>query len=252
MIGISTSAGQRHYWHLWLDKNNYKIVEIDLRHTYFPFYEFVINHVKESVKNYDLSMHSTTEALFSENEVVRKAHQCILMAEIDIAEKIGARQIVFHAPKFIDLEGLKQQEDNVKFLQDVSKSAKEKGIQLLMEYPTKGPFTEKEVLKEVLKMFPDILMCLDVGHLVKVKNSIKEEKQLVNELSEKIVYLHINDSGDEEKTEHGDFGEKKEHYIELLAHIRETCPIKKAIIEINDEEIAKSIHNSIKHIFNPS
>ena len=29
MIGISTSAGPRHYWHLWLDKCGYKIVEID-------------------------------------------------------------------------------------------------------------------------------------------------------------------------------------------------------------------------------
>ncbi|MFW5846834.1 MAG: sugar phosphate isomerase/epimerase family protein [Nanoarchaeota archaeon] len=249
MIGITTAAGPRHYWHLWLDKNDYKIVEIDLRHTYFPFYEFIINHVADSVKNYDISLHSTTEALFSENELVRKAHQHLLLAEIDIAKRIGARQIVFHAPKFMDLNKLKKQKDNVKFLKDISKSTKEQGIQLLIEFPTKGPFTEIETLKKFFDMFPDLMMCLDVGHLVKIKNSLEKEKMLVNELKDFIVHLHINDSGDEERTEHRDFGEKEGHYLELLKYIKMNCPIKKAIIEIDDENIAKKINKNIKSVF---
>ena len=249
MIGISTSAAPRHYWHLWLDKNDYKIVELDLRHSYFPFYEFIINHVADAVRDYDMSLHSTTEALFSENKLVRKAHQNILIAEIDIAKRIGAKQIVFHAPKFMDLKGLKKQEDNVEFLKSISKSAKEQGVQLLLEFPTKGAFTEVETLRETFNIFPDLKMCLDVGHLVKVKNSLEEEKKVVDELKDYIVHLHINDSGDKEKTVHGDFGDKEEHYLDLLKHIKETCPVKKAIIEVNDEDIAKRIYGSIIGIF---
>ena len=249
MIGITTTAGPRHYWHLWLHKNHYKIVEIDLRYTYFPFYEFVINHVKEDLKDYDVSMHSTTEALFSDNLASRKANQHLLLAEIDIGKKIGAKQIVFHAPKFMGLDDLKEQADSIKFLKQASKDSKEKGIQLLLEYPTKGPFTEIEILKEIFEMFPDLMMCMDVGHLVKVQETTENEKKVVDALKEKIIYLHINDSGDEKMTEHREFGDKEKHYLEILSYLKEKCSLKKAIIEINNEDLAKKIHSSIKTIF---
>jgi len=249
MIGISTSAGPKHYWHLWLKDKGYKIVELDLRHTYFPFYEFVIDKVAEDMGQYDSSIHSSSEALFSEKEIIRKAYQQVLVAEIDIAKRIGAKEIVFHLPTFFGLEALKNQGDTLKFLSETSKEARENGIQLLAEYPTRGEFTQPEILEKFFSLFPNIKLCLDVGHLKKVHPKLEKEKEIVEKLKDQIVHLHINDSGDDKKTENRDFGKEIDHYRNLLTHIKQICPIKKAIIEINDEDSAQKIHNTIKDIF---
>ena len=246
MIGISTSAGPKHYWQFWLKDTGFNIIELDLRHSYFPFYQFVIDLVKKEMEPYDLSLHSASDALFSENIIIRKAHQHVLLSEIEVARIIGATEIVFHAPIFLGLDILKTQESSCEFLINASKKAIERGITLLLEYPAKGDFSKGKILEEFFKMFPNIFLCLDLGHLHRANKELEKEKKLINKFKEKIVYLHINDcSGD--KCKHRNFNKNNIlHYKELLYYLKKTCPVKKYIIETNNEKEALDIFKSIE------
>lgn len=241
MLGISTSAGPRAYWNEWVKKTGLKAFELNLNSSYFPFEEKIIDSVKKDFKDFKISMHSSTECLFSKNGLIRESQQKTLLAEIEIAGMLGAQEIVFHAPRFdyVNID---------KFLLEAVDFAKEKGVLLLLENPGKGRFSEPSVLNDFFIKHPEIKMCLDIGHLHVTNNNLEKEKRAVMDLKEHIVYLHLNDNSGLDDT-HSAFGKGTLNWEELLNLIKNNCNIQKAIIETHSEEDALKARDLIRGIF---
>jgi len=100
IFGISTAAAPvRTYWKNWLDNIDFRALEINLFKSDFPFSQSaILKNVKPSISKFDVSLHSRSNPLFG-NKILSRANRHTLLAEIEIANLLQVKQLVFHLPK---------------------------------------------------------------------------------------------------------------------------------------------------------
>lgn len=158
----------------------------------------LILKLKEMFKEKELSLHSQLSRIFSSNEKgfpeFAEAEMNILKSEIIISKILGVKQINFHMKE----TEFKESEKN-KF-NEVIKLAEKNGIEMIYE----NHVCSEEVIFRVLKQFPRIKFCLDIGHLNvaicqgKFKLDVGE---FIENVKLRLVHLHV----------HNNYGEKDEH-----------------------------------------
>ncbi len=178
----------------------------------FPFegYEFkafgkglkpniiILLKLREMFKGKDLSLHSQLSRIFSCNEngfpEFSEAELNILKSEIIISKIIGIKQINFH---------MKEEEftsEEIKKFNEIIKFANECDIEMVYE----NHVCSDEIILRVLKTFPKINFCLDIGHLnvAMHKGDFKMNlEEFVEKVKSRLIHIHA----------HNNYGEKDEH-----------------------------------------
>lgn len=158
----------------------------------------LLTKLKEMFNGKALSLHSQLSRIFSSREKgfpeFSEAEMNILKSEIIISKILGVKQINFH------MKETEFSEDEIKKFNEVIDFASKNGIEMIYE----NHVCSDEVIFRVLKNFPRVKFCLDIGHLNVARHQGKFKIDL-NEFIEKVkpnlVHLHA----------HNNYGEKDEH-----------------------------------------
>lgn len=154
--------------------------------------------LKEMFKGKDLSIHSQLSRIFSCNEKgfpeFSEAEMNILKSEIIISKIIGVKQINFH------MKETEFTNDEIKKFNEIIELANKNGIEMVYE----NHVCSAEVIFRVLKNFPKVNFCLDIGHLNVAIHQGKFKMDLedfVEKVKSRLVHIHM----------HNNYGEKDEH-----------------------------------------
>jgi len=237
-IGFSSRMGPRTYWSEWFKERKHFVLEIALGKSYLSYEPERLKKLVESLKDFDLSMHSMTTCLFSNsNNIINEAQQKMLIAEMKIANLIGAKELIFHMP--VDIEIQKIENYAKKFFKTANHFSNNFNVNLILENNSKGSFSKEEDFTYFLEKIADINLCLDIGHLNRANYLYKIDiNNFVKKLNNKIVHTHIHNnygkSDSHNSLENGNFNYQK--YLPLLKnvkkHIIETDNYKDAITTI--------------------
>ena len=178
----------------------------------FPFdgYEFkafgkgfkpniiILTKIRETFNDKDLSLHSQLGRIFSCNErgfpEFSEAELDILKSEIIISKIIGVKQINFH------MKETEFTNEEIKRFNEIISFANKNRIEMIYE----NHVCSEEVIFKVLKTFPKVNFCLDIGHLNiaihKGKFKMKLE-EFLDKVKPRLVHIHA----------HNNYGEKDEH-----------------------------------------
>jgi len=192
--------------------------------------------LKEMFKEKELSLHSQLSRIFSSREKgfpeFSEAEMNILKSEIIISKIIGVKQINFH------MKETEFSEDETKKFNEIINFANKNGIEMIYE----NHVCSEEVIFRVLKNFPRVKFCLDIGHLNVAMHQGKFKIDL-NEFIEKVklrlVHLHVHNNYGE-KDEHNSLDEGNFDWRNVLDHLGKDH-LRKVIIESKmKEDILKS------------
>lgn len=211
-----------------------------------------INEIKTIIKNYKLVfIHASyqinigSDLIPSQSELYNMGLD-ILLNEIDLGYKLGAKGIVLHMGKNVkkqyDAEHIYN--NMVKFIIELFKKLKTKKIKLpiLLETPA-GQGGEmcwdlKEFIEFIVKFsklyfYPQLQICLDTCHIFQAGYDLNNSKiinqihQLLEPIKNKIGLIHINDSYHqvgEHIDRHAQIGQG---YIQINKLIKFIYPYKK-------------------------
>ncbi len=192
--------------------------------------------LKEMFKGKELSLHSQLSRIFSSREKgfpeFSEAEMNILKSEIIISKIIGIKQINFH------MKETEFTEDETKKFNEIINFANKNGIEMIYE----NHVCSEEVIFRVLKNFPRIQFCLDIGHL-NVAVHMGKFKMNLDEFLEKVksrlVHIHAHNNYGE-KDEHNSLDEGNFNWRNVLDYLGKDH-LKKVIIESKKkEDILKS------------
>lgn len=154
--------------------------------------------LKEMFKGKDLSIHSQLSRIFSSDEKgfpeFSEAEMNILKSEIIISKILGVKQINFH------IKETEFKEEEIKKFNEIIDFANKNGIEMIYE----NHVCSEEVIFMVLRNFPKVNFCLDIGHL---NVAIHQEKFKINIedflkiVQSRVVHIHM----------HNNFGERDQH-----------------------------------------
>ena len=227
MIGLSTAFLPCKKWWKSIKEFNIPVIEVNRRFNQFPFDEYKLEDSLPVIKDFDLSLHSATYNVFNSDKVYTQIQLETLKAEIYMAKKIGAKQIIFH------IHEEKYSNEQLERLGQIVDLGYDAGVQLLLE---NGSFNQAESFALLFDKIPNLKMNLDFGHLNKAMHNglYASVKEVVELFGNKIEYCHM----------HNNYGKKDEHnavddgtldYKEAIRLLKE-CGTKKFIIEAHTRE----------------
>ena len=242
-IGITTKPFNPKNWYKEIGESGFKVLEIGKRTAKFYLDPEWINKLKPYLEGFDLSLHSGTIKVFTENPQFTITELNMLKSEVLICEMIGAKELIFH------LKHDKLTEDEISRLREVIDFAKEHNIEMI--YESNGIIVA-DVVYDFLERFPDVNYNLDLGHM---NNGYGrgmlgcEIDEFINKIKDRVVYIHAhNNSGkkDEYKALRDGTLDWK-HVLSLL----NLSIVKKIMIEIADFDDIIKTKTDLKEYFNP-
>ncbi len=243
-MGVSTKAFPLRYWDNELLKYNYRTIEICSTTNILPKKEVGREAIKENLKNFDLSLHSSNH-LFNKNRLVAGAEIANFRYHSFLAKELGAKEVIFHVSSEFDIDVFKKQEHEFRNI------INEYGREYYIENNSGGLFSSHEEILWFCRRFPEIKICLDIGHIHRAffRGAIKGEEKTIFEMKNKINYVHLHDNNGL-KDEHLACGSGNIEWEKVIPILNEINP-KKAIIEVNnpkDVEISKTflMENGLK------
>lgn len=241
-IGLSTKAlDKRDLWYYNLSQLGSKVIEINNVRTHLAFKIHTLMRRKKDFKKYDLSMHSQTSRVFTNNSEFTEHELAVLKSEIYVCSIVGIKELIFHLKQD---KLTKKQEKQLRKIIDYSKKKKVKMI-----YESNKDFYPDTCL-DVLKRFPDIGYNLDLGH-INIAHRLKyfnySIDDFINKIKDRIVYIHLHNNNGK-KDQH--ISLKKgtlnwKHILDLLDFKK----IKKLIIEQHEMKDVTSTKKDLDNYF---
>lgn len=158
----------------------------------------ILLKMKEMFKDKDLSIHSQLGRIFSCNErgipEFSEAELDILKSEIIISNIVGIKQLNFHM-KETDFT-----QNEIEKFNEVIDFADKYGIEMIYE----NHVCSEEVIFRILKNFPRVNFCLDIGHLNIAIHKGKFNMDLdkfIEKVKSRLVHIHA----------HNNYGDKDDH-----------------------------------------
>lgn len=232
MIGISSKNCQ--VGNLWLEsllKKGFKLVEINHRWTCLGSHK--IQPIKNTLKKYSAiaTIHSGVTDLLHPKKIIDQQQKLLLKSEIIFANKIKAKTLSFHFPKYLDHK--KDKNKIHKFFKEILSFAKKYKIPLLIENDSNGPWTTAEDFLPYLKKYKSLKFLIDIGHLNRSTKAglVSSEKDFIEKIKPYIRYVHAqsNKGINDDHIALGDGNIKKEIVLPLLKKLK----IKYWIAETN-------------------
>ena len=228
-IGITTQLIRQAKWYKFVGDYGFKTIEINRQNSKLHFNLYFLEKVKRYLEGYDLSIHSGTAGIFQPLESFSEANLCILGAELDVCQYLGARQFVFHLN-----DGVMPDRDKQR-LQEVISYGTKLGVQMLFESNSTlvGDFAF-----DVLESFPDLGYVLDLGHL---NNGCGHDKlgcdldHFLDRIKDRVMYIHASNNSSLQDEHHGLENGTLDwrHVLDMLDLSR----IVKIIIEVRHESM---------------
>lgn len=186
----------------------------------------ILMKLKEMFKGKDLSLHSQLSRIFSCNEKnlpeFSKAEVNILKSEIIISKILGIKQINFH------IKETKFTEKEIKMFNEIIDFANKNGIEMIYE----NHVCSEEVIFRVLKNFPRINFCLDIGHLNVAIHMGKFKMNLdkfLEKVKSRLIHIHAHNNYGKED-EHNSLGNGNFDWKNLLDKLKNSS-LRKIIFE---------------------
>lgn len=206
----------------------------------------VLLKIKEDFHGRNLSLHSQLSRIFSCADrgfpEFAEAEMNILKSEIIISNFLGIKQIIFH------MKETPFTEKEIKEFNKIINFAEKNEIEMIYE----NHVCSDEIILNVLKTFPKVKFCLDIGHLNVAMHNGKFKMDL-DKFSERVKPKLINIHA------HNNYGEKDEHnsiedgnfdWQKFLNKLKNSN-LKKIVIESRKkEDILKTkelLNNFYKH-----
>ncbi len=242
-IGITTSTFNQKRWYKEIANSEFKVIEIGGRGARIYLDPEWIEKIKPNLKNVDLSFHSGTVKIFTDNPQFTITELNMLKSEVLICKSLGITELIFH------LKHDKLSKKEASQLREVVDFAKTNKVEII--YESNGIIVS-DVALDFLKRFPDVNYNLDFGHL---NNGYGrgmlgcELDEFINKIKDRVVYVHAhNNSG--KKDEHialRDGTLDWKHVLDLL----DLSKIKKIIMEVRTIEDIKKSKEDLESYFNP-
>lgn len=242
-IGITTSIFNQKKWYKEIQDSKYRVLEIGKRSATVYLDPDWINKIKPFLKDLDLSLHSGTVKVFTENPQFTITELNMLKSEILICEMIGAKELIFH----LKHEKLTEKEESQ--LKEIIDFSKNHNVEMI--YESNGIIVA-DVALDFLRRFPDVNYNLDLGHL---NNGYGrgmlgcELDEFINKVKDRVVYIHAhNNSG--KKDEHialRDGTLDWKHILDLL----DLFIVKKIIMEVRTIDDINKTKEDLDGYFNP-
>jgi len=158
----------------------------------------ILLKIKEDFHKMDLSLHSQLSRIFSCSErgfpEFAEAEMNILKSEIIISKLLGIKQIIFH------MKETSFRDQEIKRFNEILDFAYKNKIEMLYE----NHVCSEEIILNVLKTFPKVKFCLDIGHLNVAMHNGKFKMNLdkfLEKIKPKLISIHA----------HNNHGERDEH-----------------------------------------
>ena len=187
--------------------------------------------LKEMFKGKALSLHSQLSRIFSSREKgfpeFSEAEMNILKSEIIISKILGVKQINFH------MKETGFSEDETKKFNEIIDFANKNGIEMIYE----NHVCSEEVIFRVLKNFPSVKFCLDIGHLNVAIHTGKFKMNMegfLEKVKSRVVHIHAHNNYGE-RDEHNSLDEGNFDWRNLLDCLGKNH-LKKVIIESKKKE----------------
>jgi sugar phosphate isomerase/epimerase len=204
----------------------------------------ILLKTKETFQGKDLSLHSQLSRIFScvERGVpdFADAEMNILKSEIIISKIIGIKQIIFHMR-----ESPLNKEEKKKF-NEIIKFAEKNGIEMVYE----NHVCSEKVILNVLKTFPKLKFCLDIGHLnvaMHNKNFDMDLNKFLKKVKTKLVNIHAHNNYGE-KDEHNSIEDGNLEWKKVLEKLKESN-LKKIVIENRNKEDAIKTKEALERFY---
>ncbi len=186
----------------------------------------ILVNLKETFRGKDLSMHSQLSRIFSCRErgipEFADAEMDILRSEIIIAKIIGIKELNFH------MKEAELSKDEIKKFNDIINFAKKQNIEMIYE----NYVCSDETILRILKIFPKLNFCLDIGHLNIAIHSGKfnvDLDEFIDKVKSRLVNIHVHNNNGE-KDSHKYLGDGNFSWRDLLDKLKEGN-LRKIIIE---------------------
>ena len=215
-----------------------KVLEIGKRSTQMDTNYYLnpiwINKIKPHIQGLDLSLHSGTTQIFTDDKQFTLNELHILKAEIILCKFIGARELIFH------LKDEKLDEKENKKLKTIIDFSKKYNIKMVYEAnATSNP----NLILNFLKDFPDIGYNLDLGHLnIQYNRGFMGYKldNFIQKIKNRVIYIHAHNNNGK-IDEHKALSEGTLNWKKILDML-DLTKVKKIISE------TRSLKDDIKNI----
>lgn len=189
IIGVTSQILRSSKWYKDVSGLGVDAIEINRRNSKLYLSTYFLEKVKRYLQDVHVSLHSATTGLFQELESFTQAELAMLQAEVDIAQFMGAPEVIFH------LNATSLARDSHKGqLMRIIQYAKEKGVDLIYESDS---VLQADDTCEVLETFAEVGYALDLGHL---NNGHRRNMlgcdidEFISRVKDRIVYIHANNN----------------------------------------------------------
>jgi sugar phosphate isomerase/epimerase len=190
-IGISTVSLPRSNWIPYLKLCKVDSLEINPK-TYIQYRRDKLEKYSEKLKDWKLSIHTNARPLFTKEQIFDERNIAILKSEILAAKILNADAVIFHMPPKLMLSELDKE---FNYIQELINFSKEQSITLYLENNSNNAWSDWKELKQLLKRFPELKFCLDIGNL---RTANENNTTNINEFIEKLgiyaEYIHIHNA----------------------------------------------------------
>ena len=96
IIGVSGKIATGPRWYKRLAETDFEAVEIIRRKNALPFHPDNLQKVMDHLGDRDLSIHSGTMRIFSDDPMLSETELSILKGEVYMANYLGIKEVIFH------------------------------------------------------------------------------------------------------------------------------------------------------------
>lgn len=239
-IGHTTKALSFRNWYNELDKCKSRVIEISGRSARLYFMEHWLSSIRPFLGGFDVSLHSRTTRVFSENPVFTDAELAVLRAEVGACRVLGIREMVFHLSNDLLTDGQASR------LNDIFGFAKKCGVEMF--YESNGRLDAALAL-DFLRRFPDINYNLDLGHLNVgiAKGSVPDLDAFLDAIRERTVYVHAH-GNDGSRDQHGALAEGSLDWRYVLGKLPY---VRKVLSETSDLGVDEENMKLLEEFYSP-
>jgi endonuclease IV len=240
-IGVTSKVFSFNKWYRDMHHSGFKVIELNKRKSIMKLVNVWLDQRKKDIKGFDLSMHTETTGVFSNNQQFTITELDTLKSEVILCKMFCIKELVFH------LKNDKLSESEAAQLREIIDFAKQQGVEMIYE---SNAITVADVALDFLEKFPDVNYNLDLGHLNKGygKGMLGcEIDEFIDKVKDRVVYIHAhNNSGlHDEHAALSDGTLDWKHVLDML----DMSKVKKIIIETITLEQAKKTKEDLDAYF---
>lgn len=238
-VGMTTQIIRQAKWYKYVGDYGFKTIEINRQNSKLHFNLFFLEKVKRYLEGYDLSIHSGTAGIFQPLESFTEANLCMLSAELDVCQYLGARQFVFHLNDALLSRREKER------LREMVSHASDLGVQMLFE---SNSALVADYAFDILESFPELGYVLDLGHLNNGCGNNKlgcDMDDFLRQVRDRVMYIHASNNSSQHDEHNGleDGTLDWRHVLDML----DLSKIIKIIIEVRHERMVDPSAAALMH-----